>query len=117
MHMRAAYFRRCNEPVPVADLAGVRSLASFYDALSPTVIPGGADAETTARAVEMAFTFAMIWSVGASVDEDGRREVDSLLREIDSTIPHRDTVRYHRRDPHVAASRCHPEDIRGHRRS
>ena len=84
--------RRCTEPVPVADLACTRSLASLYDALSPTVIPVGADVETTQRAVEMAFTFAMIWSVGASVDEEGRREVDSLLREIDSSIPHRDTV-------------------------
>ena len=42
--------------------------------------------------VEMYFVFSLIWSLGASVDENGRKEFDLLIREIYSQMPARDTV-------------------------
>lgn len=39
--------------------------------------------------VEMTFVFSMIWSVCASVDEDGRKKIDSYLREIEGSFPNK----------------------------
>lgn len=33
--------------------------------------------------------FSMIWSVCASVDEDGRKKIDSYLREIEGSFPNK----------------------------
>ncbi|XP_036012664.1 dynein axonemal heavy chain 2 isoform X5 [Mus musculus] len=51
-----------------------------------------ADAENYSFMVEMTFVFSMIWSVCASVDEDGRKKIDSYLREIEGSFPNKDTV-------------------------
>jgi len=37
--------------------------------------------------VEMWFLFSLIWSVCASVDEDGRKKIDTFLREMESQFP------------------------------
>lgn len=39
--------------------------------------------------VEMTFVFSMIWSVCASVDEEGRKKIDSYLREIEGSFPNK----------------------------
>lgn len=39
--------------------------------------------------VELTFVFSMIWSVCASVDEEGRKKIDSYLREIEGTFPNK----------------------------
>ena len=62
------------------------------------VTPGDG-AEAYARMIEMWFLFALTWTVGISVDEDGRKEVDGLLRELDSQIPHKDSVYEYYVDP------------------
>ena len=57
----------------------------MYDALATPdngVTPSDG-AESYARMIEMWFLFALTWTVGISVDEDGRKEVDGLLRELD----------------------------------
>lgn len=48
-----------------------------------------ADTENYAFMVEMTFVFSMIWSVCASVDEDGRKKIDSYLREIEGSFPNK----------------------------
>lgn len=48
-----------------------------------------ADTENHAFMVEMTFVFSMIWSVCASVDEDGRKKIDSYLREIEGSFPNK----------------------------
>lgn len=48
-----------------------------------------ADSENFASMVELTFVFSMIWSVCASVDEEGRKKIDSYLREIEGTFPTR----------------------------
>jgi dynein heavy chain, axonemal len=42
--------------------------------------------------LEKWFTFAVIWSVGATVDEDGRKLIDYTMRDIESMFPHTNTV-------------------------
>ena len=37
--------------------------------------------------IEMWFLFSLIWSVCASVDEDSRKKIDTLLREMESQFP------------------------------
>lgn len=48
-----------------------------------------ADSESYSATVEMIFVFSMIWSVCASVDEDGRKKIDSYLREIEGSFPNK----------------------------
>lgn len=39
--------------------------------------------------IELWFTFSLIWSVCASVDEDGRKKMDNFLREMEGTFPNK----------------------------
>lgn len=48
--------------------------------------------EFFSRMCEMWFLFCLIWSIGASVDEDGRKKLDSYIRELEGTFPNKDTV-------------------------
>uniref|UniRef100_A0A2K5XKM5 Dynein axonemal heavy chain 2 n=1 Tax=Mandrillus leucophaeus TaxID=9568 RepID=A0A2K5XKM5_MANLE len=58
-----------------------------------------ADGENCVTMVEMIFVFSMIWSVCASVDEEGRKKIDSYLREIEGSFPNKDTVYEYFVDP------------------
>lgn len=42
---------------------------------------------------------SMIWSVCASVDENGRRKIDTYIRELEGVFPLRDTVYEYFVDP------------------
>lgn len=39
--------------------------------------------------------FCLIWSIGATVEEQSRREIDYILRDIESMFPHSNTVYEH----------------------
>ncbi|KAI4566385.1 hypothetical protein MJG53_015062 [Ovis ammon polii x Ovis aries] len=91
----------CNELVPLPEYSGIISLCKLYSALAtPENGVNPADSENFASMVELTFVFSMIWSVCASVDEEGRKKIDSYLREIEGTFPNKimvptvDTVRY-----------------------
>lgn len=45
------------------------------------------DTNGLGRMVEFWFIFSLIWSVCASVDENGRKKMDKYLREIYGTFP------------------------------
>jgi len=42
--------------------------------------------------LEKWFTYALVWSFGATVNEDGRKIVDYAMRDIESMFPHANTV-------------------------
>ncbi|XP_075848159.1 dynein axonemal heavy chain 2 [Microtus pennsylvanicus] len=83
----------CHELVPVPEYSGIISLCKLYSVLAtPENGVNPADTDNYAFMVEMMFVFSMIWSVCASVDEDGRKKIDSYLREIEGSFPNKDTV-------------------------
>ena len=45
------------------------------------------DAEGYHRMIELWFQFCMIWSLCASVDESGRRKMDTFVREMEAQFP------------------------------
>jgi len=79
----------CTQYVPSADSAMLRNLLSLFDALLLDCGDSFADAKRVeelgaARAaalVEGLFLFALIWSIGASVDVAGRACFDRFLRK------------------------------------
>lgn len=84
--------RNCRELVGTDQLAAVRQLTFLYDSLAtPENGVASADGEAAALA-ELWFAFAVCWSIGASVDDDGRRRFDAFLRELTSVFPPSDTV-------------------------
>ena len=42
--------------------------------------------------VEKWFVFSMIWSIGATIDEQSRRELDIVIRDIEPMFPTTNTV-------------------------
>eukprot|EP00064_Thunnus_orientalis_P006207 superscaffoldBa00000637_g6223 len=83
----------CKELIPITELNGVTSLCRLYDSLAkPNNGVNISDKEHFGRMVELWFTFSLIWSICASVDEDGRKKMDNFLREIEGTFPIKDTV-------------------------
>eukprot|EP00762_Andalucia_godoyi_P004499 ANDGO_05184.mRNA.1 Dynein-1-beta heavy chain len=91
---RSLAFRRkeCTELVGTTDISAVKSLCKLYDSLaSPDqgLTPGE---EGHGQLVHMTFLFCLIWTVGASVNEDGRRKVDMFIRETDPQFPSKETV-------------------------
>ena len=45
------------------------------------------DTENLGKMVELWFVFSLIWSICASVDEDGRKKMDNFLREMEGSFP------------------------------
>ncbi|KAK1890151.1 Dynein heavy chain 2 axonemal, partial [Dissostichus eleginoides] len=83
----------CKELISITELNGITSLCRLYDCLAtPTNGVNTSDTENLGRMVELWFIFSLIWSVCASVDENGRKRMDNFLREIEGTFPIKDTV-------------------------
>ncbi|KAM6163721.1 dynein axonemal heavy chain 2 [Rhynchocyon petersi] len=91
----------CNELVALPEYSGIISLCKLYSALATPEngMNTGDGSETSTTMVEMTFVFSMIWSVCASVDEEGRKKIDSYLREIEGSFPNKDTVYEYFVDP------------------
>ena len=85
--------QNCKELVPIAELNGIKSMCNLFDAFGTKengIDPQGE--EFFSRMIEMWFLFAVIWSIGSSVDEDGRKRLDAYIRELEGTFPNKDTV-------------------------
>ncbi|XP_048885226.1 dynein axonemal heavy chain 2 [Brienomyrus brachyistius] len=83
----------CKELVAITELNGVSSLCRLYHTLAtPENGVNPSDSVSYSRMVELWFTFSLIWSVCASVNEDGRKKIDNFLREMEGTFPNKDTV-------------------------
>ncbi len=49
--------------------------------------------------IELWFLFSLIWSIGATVDENIRKKLDMFLREIEGQFPRKYTVFEYYVDP------------------
>ncbi|XP_054461370.1 dynein axonemal heavy chain 2-like [Anoplopoma fimbria] len=83
----------CKEIIPITELNGVTSLCRLYDSLATSSNGVNAsDTENLGTMVELWFIFSLIWSICASVDEDGRKRMDNFIREMEGTFPIKDMV-------------------------
>jgi dynein heavy chain len=81
------------ELVQTDRLAAVRQFTTLFDAHSkPEHGLDPADGDAYGPMIEFTFLYCLIWSVGASVDSEGRKKFDSFLREMDPRFPPADTV-------------------------
>ncbi|KAL7754402.1 hypothetical protein RI367_000383 [Sorochytrium milnesiophthora] len=89
-------FRRsCPELVPVTEIHTVRNLKVIFEAVwevEKEVIITDTNSPEFAKQLEQLFLFTVIWSLGGSLTEDGRKKFDMRLREIDAQVPSKDTV-------------------------
>ncbi|XP_029437782.1 dynein heavy chain 2, axonemal isoform X2 [Rhinatrema bivittatum] len=90
----------CRELVPITEYNGIKSLCKLYAALAtPENGVNPADTENYTSMIERWFIFCLIWSLCAAVDEDSRKHIDNLLRELEGTFPSKDTVYEYYVDP------------------
>ncbi|KAF5831208.1 dynein-1-beta heavy chain, flagellar inner arm I1 complex [Dunaliella salina] len=93
----------CRELVPTDRLSCVRTFTRLFDSLATPehgVAPeDGQEAFTTllekiyaSQLTQMWFLFCMIWGLGGTLDEDGRKKFDTFMREKDARYPSADTV-------------------------
>lgn len=87
---------QCVELVKTSEVACVINMCHLYDSLCSNLQKGPDDeTEQFLFYVEKWFVFCLIWSIGVTVDESSRREIDFILRDIESMFPHSNTVFEH----------------------
>ncbi|CAM9519636.1 unnamed protein product, partial [Chrysoparadoxa australica] len=85
--------KKCTEMVPISDFNAVQSLCRLYDSICDDPEHGltlGSEGYT--GLVEKWFVFAVIWSVMGAVNEEGRKLLDSFLRDIEAQFPPSNSV-------------------------
>jgi hypothetical protein len=83
----------CKELVPCDRLAAIATTTRLFDALAtPENGVDPLDAAHYALMLENWFLFCLIWGIGGSLDESGRKSMDGLVRELDSRFPTSGTV-------------------------
>ncbi|UJR33040.1 hypothetical protein I4U23_020499 [Adineta vaga] len=88
-------YLNCKELVAIHELNGIISLTKLFDSFwyeNDIQMQMNENEMNTGRLIEMWFVFCLIWSVGASVDDDGRKKIDIIFRETEGTFPNKDTV-------------------------
>ena len=76
----------CKELVAIHELNGIISLTKLFDSFwyeNEIQLQMSENEMTTGRLIEMWFVFCLIWSVGASVDDEGRKKIDIIFRETE----------------------------------
>lgn len=74
--------------------SGVKNMCNLFDSLENQWVE---KEKTMVREdffayAEKWFVFSMIWSIGATVDEQSRRELDIVIRDIEPMFPTTKTV-------------------------
>lgn len=82
----------CNELVKSSESACVKNCCKLFDSLTGMYSRGEMAQDDWNLYVEKWFVFSMIWSIGATVDEGSRRELDVILRDIEPMFPTTNTV-------------------------
>ena len=85
----------CSEPVKSDDTAVIKSMCTLFDALTSrleevTVAKDGENARADyLEYIEKWFVFAVIWSIGATIEDSSRREFENVLISIEPAMfPH-----------------------------
>jgi dynein heavy chain len=76
----------CKELIPIHELNGIISLTKLFDTFwysNEIQIQSNENETISGRLIEMLFVFCLIWSVAASVDDEGRRKIDVIFRETE----------------------------------
>lgn len=91
----------CKELVPVDRLSSVRDLMRIFDTFATEAngVSAAEGPEGLVTMIELWFIFAVIWGIGGSLDEAGRKRFDSFLREMDTRFPPSETVYEYYVDP------------------
>lgn len=85
--------QNCRELIPINEINGIQSMSRLFDTLAtPENGVDIMDGENYATMVQYWFVFSVIWSIGASVDEAGRKSIDTFIRELDGTFPNKDSI-------------------------
>lgn len=84
----------CKELVASSDAACVRNLTKLFDSLEEQWEGKSKElpVDEFHAYVEKWFVFSMIWSIGATIDEQSRRELDIVIRDIEPMFPTTNTV-------------------------
>jgi dynein heavy chain len=87
---------QCKELVKTSESACVINLCKLYDALCSNLKQQeDQNTEDYKLYVEKWFVFCLIWSIGATVEDSSRKDIDYILRDIESMFPHSNTVYEH----------------------
>ncbi|CAF4716798.1 unnamed protein product [Rotaria socialis] len=85
----------CKELIPIHELNGIISLTKLFDTFWYTneiQIQINENEAISGRLIEMWFVFCLMWSIAASVNDEGRKKIDIFFRETEGTFPNKDTV-------------------------
>lgn len=84
---------QCKELVASSETSCVINLCKLFDAMCKNIKQSDdEDNDTFNLYMEKWFVFCLIWSIGATVEEQSRRDIDYILRDIESMFPHTNTV-------------------------
>jgi len=87
---------QCKELVKSSDSASIVCLTRLYDALCSKLTKNEEQTpEDFNLYIEKWFVFCLIWSIGATVEDSSRKDIDYILRDIESMFPHSNTVFEH----------------------
>ena len=76
----------CQELIPIHELNGIISFTKLFDTFCnfyENQISLNENEIISTRLIEMYFVFCLIWSIAASVDDEGRRKIDLIFRETE----------------------------------
>ncbi|XP_074107880.1 dynein heavy chain 2, axonemal kl-2 [Cotesia typhae] len=85
---------KCKELIAVNELNAVEGLCKLLGVLATEEngVTYDGDKDNFSFMCKIWFIFCMIWSVCATVDEEGRRKMDNYIREIENIFPLKDTI-------------------------
>jgi len=79
-------YLHCQELISIHELNGIISLTKLFDSfwnVHEIQIQLNDNETISTRLIEMYFVFCLIWSIAASVDDEGRRKIDLIFRETE----------------------------------
>jgi dynein heavy chain len=86
--------RNCSEPVKISDFNAVVNLCALFMALEnaePSFRKENLGADYNAVA-EKFFVYAVAWSIGAAVEDSGRKKISNCLSDIEAVFPAAGTI-------------------------